>query len=456
MKAGINRRQFMQKSLVGAAAAPLVTHVLGHEAEALAQTASPNDRIQVGMIGVGARCLQSSGLLDAVVATPGVEVVGVCDAYRGRVTRALSNLGGKAKDYGDYRTLLDDKAIDVVVIATPDHWHKPLALAAFAAGKDVYLEKPMTLTIDEGPEMYAAAEKSGRILQIGSQGKSSKLQETARDIIKSGRLGQINLVRASFDRNSESGAWIYPIPPDADPKTVNWDMFTGPAPKRPFSLERFFRWRCFWDYSGGISTDLFVHLMTTIHYVMGATVPELVVATGANYRHQKTHEVPDTLNASAVYGKESFSVSLSGTFNSSSSGESGFAILGNEGSLVFRDDRMVFTPEHIVEGNGWIVSSWPSELEKAYWADPAVQKKERPDTWASQMWSRGESWTEVGPDATYIHMGRFFDSVRTRKTSVEDGRTGHHAAAVAHMVNESIKRKGPVLWDFERDVLKKA
>jgi predicted dehydrogenase len=455
MKPGINRRQFMQKGLVGAAAAPLVTHVLGHEAGAFARTTSANDRIQVGLIGVGARCLQRSGLLDAAAAVPGVEVVGVCDAYRGRVTRALSNLGGKAKDYGDYRALLADRSIDVVIIATPDHWHKAMTLEALAAGKDVYLEKPMTLTIDEGPEMCAAAEKSGRILQIGSNGISSKLQQTARDIIRSGKLGQINLIRASFDRNSESGAWLYPIPPDADPRTVNWDMFVGPAPKRPFSLERFFRWRAYWDYSGGISTDLFVHLMTTIHYVMDATVPDLVVATGANYRHQKTHEVPDTLNASAVYGKENFCVSLSGTFNSASSGESGFAILGNEGSLVFRGDRMVFTPEHPVEDNGWIVSSWPADLEEAYYADPAVQKRERPDTWPSQMWGQGESWTEVGPDSTTIHVARFFDSVRTRKASIEDGRQGHHAAAVAHMVNESIKRKAPVAWDFERDVLKK-
>jgi predicted dehydrogenase len=329
-------------------------------------------------------------------------------------------------------------------------------IEALAAGKDVYLEKPMTLTIDEGPEMYGAAEKSGRILQIGSNGMSSKLQETAREIIKSGRLGQITLVRATFDRNSDSGSWLYPIPPDADPKSVNWDMFTGPAPKRPFSLERFFRWRCFWDYSGGISTDLFVHLMTTIHYVTGATIPETVVATAANYRHQKTHEVPDTLNASVVYGKENFSVSLSGTFNSASAGETGFAILGNEGSLVFRGDRMVFTPEHIVEGNGWIVSSWPSDLEKAYWADPAVQKREKPETWPSRMQGQGESWTEVGPDSTVIHVARFFDSVRTRKPSVQDGRAGHHAAAVAHMVNESVKRKAPVTWDFEKDVLEKA
>jgi predicted dehydrogenase len=454
MKAGIDRRQFMQKSLVGAAAAPLVTRVLGREAEAFAQAVSPNDRIQVGIIGVGARV--QSGVLDAALAVPGVEVIGVCDAYRGRVTRSLERLGNRAKDYGDYRAILADKSIDAVIIATPDHWHKVQTIEALAAGKDVYLEKPMTLAIDEGPEMYGAAEKSGRILQIGSNGMSSKLQETAREIIKSGKLGQITLVRATFDRNSDSGAWLYPIPPDAGPKTVNWDMFTGPAPKRPFSLERFFRWRCFWDYSGGISTDLFVHLMTTIHYVTGATVPETVMATAANYRHQKTHEVPDTLNASVVYGKESFSVSLSGTFNSASAGETGFAILGNEGSLVFRDDRMVFTPEHIVEGNGWIVSSWPSELEKAYWADPEVKKRELPDTWPSRMQSQGESWREVGPDSTFIHVARFFDSVRTRKPSVQDGRAGHHAAAVAHMVNESVKRKAPVTWDFEKDVLKKA
>jgi len=453
MKRGIGRRQFMQRSLAGVAATPAIMHVLGAEAEAT-QTASANDRIQVGIIGVGSRV--QSGVLEAFTAVPGVEVIGVCDAYKGRVTRALERLGNKAKDYGDWRALLADKSIDAVLISTPDHWHKQQTLEALAAGKDVYLEKPMTLTIDEGPEMYRAAEKSGRVLQIGSQGMSSKLQQTAREIVQSGKLGAVHLIRANYDRNSDSGAWLYPIPPDADPKTVDWDMFVGPATKRPFSLERFFRWRCYWDYSGGISTDLFVHLMTTIHYVMGATAPETVVAQGFNYRHQKTHEVPDTLSASAVYGKEQFMVALGGTFNNTGGGESGFAIMGNEGSLTFRGSRMTFTPERRREGNGWIVTAWPSPLEKAYWADPAVQKLETPDTWPSQMESQGESWTEVGPDATVLHVARFIESVRTRKPSVEDGRAGHHAAAVAHMVNESIKRKAPVGWDFEKDVLRKA
>jgi predicted dehydrogenase len=454
MKPGINRRQFIERSLAGAVAVPVAARVLGHEELGVAQTVSPNDRIQVGFIGVGARA--QSGLIDATRAVPGVEIVGVCDAYKGRVSRALERLGGQARDYGDYRALLADPAIDAVFVSTPDHWHKQQTIEALAAGKDVYLEKPMTLTIDEGPEMCAAAERSDRILQIGSNGMSSKLQETARDIIRSGKLGQISMVRATYDRNTDSGAWLYPIPKDADEKSVNWDMFLGPAPHVPFSLERFFRWRCYWDYSGGISTDLFVHLMTTIHFVMGATVPEMVVATGANYRHQKTHEVPDTLNASVVYGEEAFSVSLSGTFNSSSASESGFAILGHEGSLVFRGNRLTFTPEHPVESNGWIVSSWPSALEKAYWADPEVQKRERPDTWPSQMQSQGESWVEVGPGSTEIHVARFFESVRTRKPSIEDGRAGHHAAAVAHMVNESIKRKAPVWWDFAEDTLRRA
>ena len=453
MERGIGRRQFMQRSLVGAAAAPAIVHVLSGEAAA-SQAVAANDRIQVGIIGVGARV--QSGVLQAAVAVPGVEVIGVCDAYKGRVTRSLERLGSQAKDYGDWRAMLADKSIDAVIIATPDHWHKQQTIEALAAGKDVYLEKPMTLTIEEGPEMYGAAEKSGRILQIGSNGMSSKLQQTARELVQSGKLGAIHLIRANYDRNSESGAWLYPIPPDADPKSVNWDMFLGPAQKRPFSLERFFRWRCYWDYSGGISTDLFVHLMTTIHYVMGATAPESVLATGANYRHQKTHEVPDTLSASAVYGKENFMVSLGGTFNNTGGGESGFAIMGTEGSLVFRGGRMTFTPEHRREGNGWIVESWPSNLEKAYWADPAVQKLEMPDTWPSQMEKQDESWTEVGPDSTVLHVARFFDSVRTRKPSVQDGRAGHRAAAVAHMVNESIKRKTPVYWDFEKDVLKKA
>ena len=192
-------------------------------------------------------------------------------------------------------------------------------------------------------------------------------------------------------------AWLYPIPPDANEKTVNWEAFLGPAQERPFSLERFFRWRAFWDYSGGIATDLFVHLMTTIHYVMDAGMADMVMASGQNYLHKETHEVPDTLNAAVTYPKEGFTVSLSATFNNSSASESGFMILGTEGALVFQGRKLIFRPENTVEGNAWIVASWPSELEAAYWSDPRIQEREMPRTWAPQMQSASETWSQVGP-----------------------------------------------------------
>jgi hypothetical protein len=128
--------------------------------------------------------------------------------------------------------------------------------------------------------------------------------------------------------------------------------------------------------------------------------------------------------------------------------------MGTEGALVFHGNELLFRPEHPVEGNGWIVASWPSALEAAYWADPEVQKRELPRMWPSRMESEGETWSEVGPDSTFLHLARFVESVRTRQPSVQDARRGHHAAAVPHMVNESIRRQGPVFWDPEREVLK--
>jgi predicted dehydrogenase len=334
-----------------------------------------------------------------------------------------------------------------VIIGTPDHWHRVQTVEALRAGKHVYLEKPMTLTIEDGPEMIAAAKASGRVLQIGSQGISSRTQETARELIKSGKLGQVTMIRASYNRNTKSGAWLYPIPPDANEKTVDWTAFLGPAPKKPFSLERFFRWRCYWDYSGGIATDLFVHLLTTIHFLMDARMPARVVAMGQNYRYKETHEVPDTVNAVLEY-PEGFAVNLSSTFNNQASAESGFEVLGTEGSLVFRGGQMVLKPETAVEDNGWVVSSWPEGLEKAYYADPKVLASERPDTWTPQMRKESEAFGEVGKEATAVHMARFFDSARTGKPAVEDGQRGHFAAAAAHLVNLSIRQRRPLEWNF--------
>jgi predicted dehydrogenase len=450
MSPKLSRRQFLTRSATGGAIAAAVSR------SPLVWSAppdSPNGRIAVGIIGVGARV--QSGLQPAAMKVPGVEIVGVCDAYRGRVQRAIARTSGRARDYGDWKSLLADKSIDAVIIGTPDHWHKIHTIEALGAGKDVYLEKPMTYAIAEGPEMIAAARRSGRILQIGSQGISSKAQETAREIVRSGRLGQVTMIRASYNRNTRSGAWLYPIPPDASARTVDWDAFLGPAPKRPLSLERFFRWRCYWDYSGGIATDLFVHLLTTIHFLMDAMMPARVVASGQNYRYRETHEVPDTVNAVLEY-PEGFTVNLSSTFNNQSASESGFEILGTLGSLSFRGGQMMLRPEHAVEDNDWVVTSWPEELEKAYYADPKVIAAERPGEWDESMQKESEAFAEVGKDATDVHVARFFDSLRTRKPPVEDGERGHHAAAAAHLVNESIRQGRALQWDFATGAVKKA
>ena len=440
----MNRRDFMTSSLaigVGAAFAR----------SGFAQQPRPSDRVTVGLVGAGAR---GQELMQAAAQIPNVEVVAVCDAYTGRLDRARARTGGRATAYDDYRQILDNKEIDTVLVATPDHWHLKMVVDALNAAKDVYVEKPLTFATDEGRKIAEAVRRTGRILQVGSQGISSATVAKAREYIQGGRLGQITMVRASYNRNTAGGAWIYPIPPDATEHTVNWDQFLGPAPKRPFSLERFFRWRCYWDYSGGIPTDLFVHLATTIHHVMDAKMPRHVFASGELYRWKESREVPDTVNAVLVY-PEGFTANLSSTFNNQSSSESGFEILGTQGSIAFRGGTLTFSPENVNDDNRWVVTSWPEALETAYYADPAVQARETPATWKPTMKEGREIWNEWGQDATLVHLTRFFEAVRSRTAPVEDAMVGHRAAAVAHLVNLSIREKRPVEWDFQGDTAKR-
>ena len=442
----MNRRDFMKHTvLTGAAAAVSAGSARG------AGPVPAGERVTLGVVGAGARAQQ---LIDAAQQIPGVEIVAVCDAYTGRATRALARTGGRAAIARDARELLARPGLDAVIVGTPDHLHKVLTVAALDAGKDVYVEKPMTYTIDEGLEIIAAVKRNNRVLQVGSQGVSSPLNVTARDLVKSGRLGQVTMIRASYNRNTAGGAWIYPIPPDASPQTVNWDAFLGTAAKRPFDPARFFRWRCYWDYSGGIAGDLFVHLLTTIHFVMGATMPSTVLASGELYRWKDSREVPDTLNGLLIY-PEGFTVNLSSTFNNESASESGFEILGTEGSIVFRGDRLTFTPERVHEDNRWVVTSWAHELEQAYYADPKVKAEETPASWAPRMLASGESWAQQGQDNDVTHLANFIAAVRSRQQPYENAVVGHHAAAAAHMVNASLRQRRLVEWDFGADTMKR-
>ena len=451
----MNRRDFLKETALTGAAAAIAGRAGAQPARQTgpANTGgnpAPSDRITLGFIGAGARGQQ---LIDAAQQVRGVEIVALCDAYTGRAERAKSRTDGRADILPDYRAILARPDVDAVVIGTPDHLHTSIAIAALEAGKDAYIEKPMTYTVEEGLQVIDAVKRTRRVVQVGSQGMSSSLNNKAREMVQSGLLGQVTMIRASYNRNTAGGAWIYPIPPDATPETVKWEQFLGPAPKRPFDLERFFRWRCYWDYSGGIAGDLFVHLLTTIHHVMDAKMPATVLASGELYRWKESREVPDTLNAVLVY-PEGFTVNLSSTFNNQSASESGFEILGTEGSLAFRGGQLSFTRENVREDHGWIVESWPKALQDAYYADPKVQAAEVSRTWPQTMKDESERWSEWGRSTDVVHVENFITAVRSRRQPAQDALMGHHAASGAHLVNLSLRQKRAVEWDFDRDTVK--
>jgi predicted dehydrogenase len=431
----VSRREFLCMS----AAAPIALSLAR-------QQTPPSDRLRVGIIGAGGR---GQGLMEVIKKMPDIEIVAVCDAYKGRLQRAIERTDGKAQPHDDYRKMLDLKDVDAIIIATPDHLHGQMLVDSIAAGKDVYIEKPLSYSIEDGKRMIAAARNSDRIIQVGSQGISSIAQKRARELVASGAIGQVTMVRATYNRNTASGAWVYPIPPDASPETVDWERFLGPAPRRSYDPVRFFRWRCFWDYSGGIATDLFVHLLTTIHYIMNAEMPSSVVATGALYRWKDGRDVPDTFNALMEY-PEGFTVNLSSTFNNQITAEGSLQFLGTQGAIELRGGALMLYPERPVEGHFWMVDSWPRALRDEFYKDPKNAQAEFLDRRQPSLELSQQRFDQVGPDATYLHLRDFFDSARSRKQPIEPIEVGHRAAAAAHLANKSYREKRIVFWDRAR------
>ncbi|HVH61693.1 MAG TPA: Gfo/Idh/MocA family oxidoreductase, partial [Candidatus Sulfotelmatobacter sp.] len=230
---------------------------------------APSDTVRFASIGTGVRGCE---LLEASLRVPGVECVAVCDLYDSRHDAAREAIKKDVPATRDYRSILDRKDVDAVIVATMDHQHRKVVVDACAAGKDVYCEKPMSHTVEDGFAMMDAVQKGNRILQVGSQGVSSILYAKAKEIFDSGKLGGVFMIEGYSDRNNASGAWVYPIPPDASEQTIDWNAFLDGAPKGPFDPVRFFRWRCFADYGEGLAGDLFVHLISGIHFITGTNM----------------------------------------------------------------------------------------------------------------------------------------------------------------------------------------
>jgi predicted dehydrogenase len=440
----LTRRDFMRRSAAGVAGLGFFLNGKWVKLEAspgLPKPASPADRVNAAFLGVGIR---GHILMDAAKQTEQANLVVACDCYQGHLERAKERTDGKIEtNYAQYKKVLERKDVDAVVIATPDHWHLPMVLDALAAGKDVYIEKPMTHTVEDGPKMIEAAKRYKRVVQVGSQGRTSALQKKAREIVQSGQLGKVTKVVASYNRNSSTGAWNYPIPPDLkNGVNFNWEEWLGPAPKHAYDPERVFRYRKYWDYSGGISTDLFVHLITSIHFIMDATMPTSVVSSGGILYRKDGREVPDTLDSLFEY-PEGFHVNMGSTFNNASTPEQGMMFLGTKGSLVLHGSSMSIMAENPREGYSYSIDSWPKKLQEEFMAMDDHQEEAHPPL----RQEGAVEYRDQGPDSVVLHLAEFFDCVRSRKQCSENAEVGNYAAAAGHMVNISYRSGKRVFWD---------
>jgi predicted dehydrogenase len=326
-----------------------------------------NEKLNVAIFGPGGRAQEHIRILSRMKGEgKPVDIIAVADVWDGneKVGRGLYpsakkcgiNTDDKDKVTKDYRKLLDCKDIDVVLVATPDHWHAKMCVDAMEAGKDVYCEKPMTHTIDEARKVAETVKKTGQVFTVGVQSTADPRWRMANEMITSGRIGHVMQGQTSYYRNSKGGQWrYYPLTKDMTPKTVDWKMFLGTefglAPDQPFDRARYAQWRCYWDFGGGMYTDLFVHQLTHLIQAMGVRFPRRVVGAGGLYLEYDGRDVPDVATVVADYD-EGCQVLISATMcNSVQLGE---IIRGHTGTIKFdgnpREGFNVSSQSHALEG----------------------------------------------------------------------------------------------------------
>jgi predicted dehydrogenase len=445
-----SRRKFMGIS-AGAAGATLAAKTIFLDPDplfALPTTIAPSDRVRFGMIGIG---MQGSGLLSNSIQLPGVECVAACDLYDGRQALAREIAGANLPVTRRYQELLDDKEIDCIVAAIPDHWHKQVVVDATSAGKDIYCEKPMSHTAAEGVDMMAAQQKSGRIVQIGSQRVSSQIAAKAKELIAQGVLGDLMMVEGTLGRNDPTGAWEYPPPPDLSTTNLDWDTWQGTVPKRAFDPLIYARWRCWKEYGTGVAGDLLVHLISGMQFVLGLNeAPKRVMSMGGILRWKDGRNMPDVHATLFEYGNVPVYMRL----NLGTDTPETYRFMGSKGVLELTDSTIIFSAQAGVDDSpSYYANSFPKDLRDAYfkkWHDEhdLAPYKGFP---TEGMTYRGVSFDEVKP-----HLWNFFQAVRSRKPVVEDTVFGHHAALACHMANASYFRQSAVIWDEGSKTIKNA
>ena len=407
---------------------------------------SPNDTIQIALIGAGGQ-----GQSDAKVATslPGVTLVAACDCYTGRLNHMKEVYGAGIFTTRDFNDIVTRQDIDAVIVATPDHWHAPITIACLNAGKNVYCEKPMVHRIEEGAGMIEAQNSSGKVLQIGSQYRSSQVYQKARELFAANAIGKLNSVEAWLDRNTAIGAWEYSIPTDASPATCDWNQFQGNAKKCTWDPKRFFRWRNYQDYGTGVAGDLFVHLLTGLHTVTNSLGPTRVYATGGTRYWKDGRDVPDVMLATLDYPETdqhpAFNVMLRVNFKSGLPQESfGVKFIGSDGVMSTGYDGIRIekspvdkTPDY---ANGTFAAAQRDQLRADYLSD-------NPDAGSNVAEKDVQVFDMSVSQMLLEHHKNFYRSIRDGRPSVEDGVFGLRAAGPALLTNASLFERKIVYWD---------
>jgi predicted dehydrogenase len=443
----VNRRTFLKTAGAAATVEALLgsrTHLL---AEAQSEPASPvaaNDHLQIALIGAGGQ-----GQFDTKTAlqVPGVKLVAVADCYDGRLEHSKELWGDDLFTTRDYAQVLERKDIDAVIIGTPDHWHKQVAVDAMKAGKDVYCEKPMIHLYADGPQMIEAASANKRILQVGSQRVSSVVYAKAKELLASGAIGQLNMVTARWDRNSSIGAWNYTVPLDASTETCDWPKFLGTAPQIPYNAEQFFQWRKWKAYGTGVAGDLFVHLFSGTHFITGAHGPTRAMATGGLRFWKDGRDVPDVMLGLFDY-PEGFNLSLRVNFVDGGEESEGLIFTGSEGTMEIAGNSVIVSRTPLEKAPGYMIGTFTDAMQKKI-LEEYSQKYPRPHPTGAPKLGYEKYVAAKGYSDSYDHFKNFFASVRSRQPVVEDAVFGYRAAGAALLSNLSYDRGAVVHWDPE-------
>lgn len=421
------------------------------------KSVSSNDNINVAVIGMGIIGFRNA---KTFLKIDGIKLVACCDLYQGRLDRCKELFGKDIFTTKDYKTIIDRKDIDAVIVCTSDNWHDRISIDAMRKGKAVYCEKPMIHKISEGLEVIKVQKETGAVMQVGSQRVSSIAYAKAKELLKAGEIGELNCVEASFDRQSALGAWEYTMPLDANEKTIDWKRYNSKNAAAAFDAKKFFWWRNYKDFGTGMAGDLFVHLMSGLHFLTDSKGPSKIYAMGNLGYWKDGRDVPDVMTAVLHYPEtkehKSFELTLRANFVSGQVDKMTTKYIGSEGVLDFGWNDFTIKRNKMPQApgiGGWDAMDTYTEAAQKQIMD-AYQKKY---TEAERKATSLSNITYAAPDGysdSYDHFVHFFESIRSKKPVVEDASFGFRAAAPCLACNDSYYKKQVINWDAEKMMIK--